>query len=86
MEAAGVEGEGSGPPGQPPPEILEFCAAGTIADDRSVADPRNGPLHDVAPADPVTDALERARAAWIVGHDARRLRRSLLWLLAELED
>jgi hypothetical protein len=38
------------------------------------------------PADPVTEALDRARAAWFSNRDGRRLRRDLLALLAELED
>ena len=42
-------------------------------------------LQAVAPADPVVEALDRARAAWISGRDSRRLRRDLLALLAELE-
>jgi hypothetical protein len=40
----------------------------------------------VAPTDPIADALDRARAAWIASRDGRRLRRELLGLLAELED
>jgi hypothetical protein len=39
----------------------------------------------VAPADPVAEALDRARAAWFSGRDGRRLRRDLLALFAELE-
>jgi len=43
-------------------------------------------LQAVAPADPVTEAFDRTRAAWISGRDGRRLRRDLLGLLAKFED
>jgi hypothetical protein len=45
----------------------------------------NGSLQAVAPADPIVEVLDRARAAWISGRDGRRLRRDLLRLLAEIE-
>jgi hypothetical protein len=38
----------------------------------------NGPLQPVVPADPVTEALDRACAAWISGRDGRRLCRDLI--------
>jgi hypothetical protein len=39
-----------------------------------------------APADPIAEALDRTRAAWISGRGGRWLRRNLLALLVELED
>jgi hypothetical protein len=86
VEAAGVEGEESFSLGHPMREVSKVCAVGDAVDCPNVADPCNGPLQEVAPADPVAKALEQARAAWLVGHDGRRLRRDLLRLLAELED
>jgi hypothetical protein len=40
----------------------------------------------VAPADPIAEALDRARIAWLSGRNGRQLRRDLLRLIAELED
>lgn len=37
-------------------------------------------------ADPVAEALDQARAAWVGGHDGHRLRRDLVRLLADLEE
>jgi hypothetical protein len=86
VEAAGVEGEELLMLRQPAPEVSEPCGVDDAADCPSVADHRNGSLQPVAPVDPVADALDHARTAWISSHDGRRLRRALLRLLAELED
>jgi hypothetical protein len=71
---------------QPVPEISPSCAAGDVTACHCAANRCNGSLQAVAPADPVVETLDRARAAWISGRDGRRLRRDLLALLAELED
>jgi len=82
----GFEGEGTGTPRQPVCAILELCATGDAVGCHDAADSCNGSLQVVALADPVAEALDRARTTWISGHDGRRLRRDLLRLLAELED
>ncbi|HSK02973.1 MAG TPA: hypothetical protein VK932_17095 [Kofleriaceae bacterium] len=61
------------------------CAADDVTACHCAGNRCNGSLQAVAPADPVTEALDRARAAWNTDRDARRLRRDLLALLAELE-
>jgi hypothetical protein len=61
------------------------CAAGEVTGCHCVANGCNGPLQVVAPADPIAEALEQTRAAWLASRDGRRLRRDLLALLAELE-
>ena len=69
--------------------VLEFsagCAGGEVTACHCVANRCNGPLQVVAPADPIIEALDRARIAWISGRDRRQLRRDLLHLIAELED
>jgi len=86
VEAAGVEGEVCRTLPQRAREISETCTVGNASSCHGVADPCNGPLHEVALLDPVVDALDQVRAAWIADRNARRLRRDLLRLLAELED
>jgi len=71
---------------QPVPGISASCAAGGVTVCHCVANRCNGPLHVVAPADPVAEALERARSARLSSRDGRRLRRDLLALLADLEE
>jgi hypothetical protein len=50
----------------------------------SAANTRTAALR--AAGDPVAEALDRARSAWISDRDGRQLRRDLLHLIAELED
>jgi hypothetical protein len=66
-------------------KISPSCAAGDVTACHCEANRCNGSLQVVAPADPVTEALDRARAAWFTSRDGRRLRRDLLRLLAEIE-
>jgi len=49
------------------------------------ADRCNGSLQAVASTDPIAEALEQARLAWIFDRDRCRLRCVLLELLAEFE-
>ncbi|HWU90325.1 MAG TPA: hypothetical protein VN253_23835 [Kofleriaceae bacterium] len=70
---------------QPMPEISTSCEAGNVTGCHCAANRCNGPLQAIAPADPVAEALDRARATWLANHDGRRLRRDLFGLLAEFE-
>jgi hypothetical protein len=81
----GFEGEDSSTSIHPAREISESCTTGVAAGNHAMADACNDPLQPVAPADPIAEALDRVRAAWISDHDGRRLRRGLLRLLTELE-
>lgn len=67
------------------PEISPGYAAEGATACHGVANGCNGLLQLVAPSDPITEALDRARVAWLSGREGRRLRRDLLALLAELE-
>jgi hypothetical protein len=71
---------------QPVREISPSCAADGVTACHGAANRCNGSLQVVAPADPIAEALDRVRAAWIAAHDGRRLRRDLLGLVAKLED
>jgi hypothetical protein len=71
---------------QPVPEFSTSCAVGDVTACHCVANRCNGPLQVVATADPIVEALDRARTAWISGRGGHRLRRDLLHLSAELED
>ena len=82
----GFEGEGSSTQSHSAREISESCTASDVVGNHAMADACNGPLQPVALADPIAEALDRVRAAWISDHDGRRLRRELLRLLTELED
>jgi hypothetical protein len=86
VEAAGVEGEELLILRQPVTEIAEAYAVGAAAGCHGLMDVCNGSLQAVVPVDPVADALDQARSAWISSRDSRRLCRDLLRLLAELED
>jgi hypothetical protein len=70
---------------QPVPEISASYAAGGVTACHGVASRCSGSLQAVALADPVAEALDRARVAWISDRDRRRLRRDLLGLLADLD-
>lgn len=67
------------------PEISAGCTAGDVTACHCAANRCNVSLQAVAPADPIVDALDRARTAWISDRDGRRLRRDLLALIAEFE-
>jgi hypothetical protein len=67
------------------PEISATCATGNVTACHCVANRCNGSLQVVAPADPIVEALDRARAAWMSDRDRRRLRRDLFGLLADLD-
>jgi hypothetical protein len=60
------------------------CTTGDASACDGAADRCNGSLQAVASTDPIAEALERARLAWITDRDAYGLRRDLLELLAEL--
>jgi hypothetical protein len=66
-------------------EISPTCAADDVTGCGSAANRRNGSLQVVAPRDPIAEALDQARSAWLSDHDGHQLRRDLLRLLAELE-
>ena len=85
MSAASGAYEEIRTPPQPVPDLSPTYAAGDVTECHCVANDCNGRLLVVVPAEPVAEALDRARAAWISGRDGRRLRRDLLELLAELE-
>jgi hypothetical protein len=78
-------GEESRTASQPVRENSASCVAGDVTGCHCAANRCNGSLQAVALEDPVVEALDRARAAWIPGRDGRRLRRDLLRLLAEIE-
>jgi hypothetical protein len=70
---------------QPVRDLSPSCTVEDVAEYHCAANCCNGPLHVVAPPDPIAEALDQARAVWISDRDSHRLRRDLLRLLAELE-
>jgi len=67
-------------------DLLPACPIGDVTGRHCVANRCNGSLHVVAPVDPIAEALDRARSAWLSDRDGRQLRRDLFRLLTEIED
>jgi hypothetical protein len=85
LDNARRPGEENRTASQPVRDLSPSCTAGDVTACHCAANRCNGSLQAGAPADPIVEVLDRARAAWISGRDGRRLRRDLLALLAELE-
>jgi hypothetical protein len=67
-------------------DLSPGCAIGDASACDGAPDRCNGSLQMVASAALIAEALEQARISWISDRDGRRLRCSLLELLAELHD